>query len=58
MFRLGQKERQLKNLLGSDQIIPGFFKHGRVFYAFFPEQKRLQKDLHKPTPMDFPGIKH
>jgi hypothetical protein len=29
-----------------------------VFYAFFPEQKRLQKDLHKPTPMDFPGIKH
>ncbi len=29
-----------------------------VFYAFIPEQKKLQKDLHKPTPMDFPGIKH
>jgi hypothetical protein len=30
MFRLGQKERQLKNLLGSDQIIPGFSKYGSV----------------------------
>jgi hypothetical protein len=57
MFRLGQRKDSSKiywEVTRLSLVSPSMV----VFYAFFPEQKRLQKDLHKPTPMDFPGIKH